>query len=200
MLKRTRITKSVDVARLGRAVSYPGIDPRVWVSIAIVTSFHVDSAQGVFAGVTLLPLGTEATARVGAIYAGNGFGFYAPLKVDDEVVVIAPSGEPDEGLIVVSRLWSASDPGPAEASSDPDEVILHIEDNTTFRIVVGGTGKMVVEARDSSTIMLGADNLTLNTVPQSSANGVVTGTGIDPFTGSTYASLGNASTKVGAKT
>jgi hypothetical protein len=195
-----RINKGIDVSRLARAVSYPGIDPRVWVSLATVTAFHVDPVQGVFADVFLMPLGAQATARVGAVYAGNGFGFYAPLKIDDEIIVMAPSGDMDEGLVVVSRLWSAADPPPSEAASSSDEIILHIEDNKVFRIIVGGTGKMVIEARDSATIMLGDDGLELNPVPQSSTNGIVTGTGIDPFTGSTYAVLGNASTKVAAKT
>jgi hypothetical protein len=156
VLKGSRISGTVDMDRLARAVSGPGIDTRVWVSQAIVRAFKV-KATGVFAEVVLIPSGVgvngagemteqRVTARVGPIYAGNGFGFYAPLEVDDEVLVTVPEGVTDSGVVVVARLWSASDPTPQTARDHPADVVLHVREDKDLRIYVGGGGKVRIAA------------------------------------------------------
>lgn len=142
MLSRSRVSGILDMGRLSQAVSRPGIDPRTWVSLAIVNSVVVDPVEGVFCGITLMPSEIEETARLGAAYAGNGFGFYAPPKVDDEVMVCAPSGDPSQGLVITGRLWSPSDVPPAEASSHPQDVLLKVEEGQTLRLKVSGGGKV----------------------------------------------------------
>lgn len=144
MGSRSRVSSLLDMGRLSQAVSRPGIDPRTWVSLAIVNSVVVDPEEGVFCGITLMPSEIEETARLGAAYAGNGFGFYAPPKVDDEVMVCAPSGDPSQGLVITGRLWSPSDVPPTEASSHPQDVLLKVEDGQTLRLKVSGGGKVIM--------------------------------------------------------
>lgn len=151
---RSRVSTTVDVGRLANAVSRPGIDPRVWVSYAILTSEPyietVAGRQDVLVDVTLFPTGTEETARVGAMYAGNGFGFYAPLHKDDEVLVCAPSGDPDEGLVVTQRLWSPSDPPPDAVAQYPTDVTLVVEPDRALRLNVSGGGKVYIGSNDGT--------------------------------------------------
>lgn len=158
---RSRVTSGVDVTRLSNAVSRPGIDPRIWVSYAVLTTdVYVDNTpgdQGVFANVQLLPSGVQDTARVGAIYAGNGWGLYTPLHKDDEVLVVAPSGDPDEGLVIVQRLWSTSDPQPSEVVQGADDVVLVVEPDKNLRITTKGTGNVYLTAEDGKVILGDAD-------------------------------------------
>lgn len=144
MLKSTRVSRSLDTSRLGQAMARPGMDPRRWVSLAIVEAVHVDPVEGVFVDVTLLPQRQTETARLGTEYAGNGFGFYAPLQPEDEVLVEAPSGDPDEGLILSRRLWSPSDPPPAEAVSNKEDVALRVRPGQNIRILVNNGGRAIV--------------------------------------------------------
>ena len=147
MLKHSRVSTTPDVGRMGKALRAPGMDTRTWVALAVVTAVQVDPNEGVFANVTLMPFGTEATARVGQEYAGDGFGFYTPIEVNDEVLVAAPDGDPDNGLIVTRRLYSASDPPPAEAAEFPDDVLLVIREDKTMRILVVGDGLVEIRSR-----------------------------------------------------
>jgi hypothetical protein len=143
---RSRVTTTPDLGRLANAVARPGIDPRVWVSYAILTSDPViemrDGQQDVFVDLLLLPTQEASTARVGVAYAGNGFGFYTPLHKDDEVLVVAPSGNPDEGLVVTQRLWSPADPPPEALTTYPTDVLLVVETDKSLRINVAGGGKV----------------------------------------------------------
>src|SRR5713226_4453753 len=94
---RSRVGTTPDFYRWGEALRRPGMDTRTWVSIAYVQAVKVDPVDGPLADVLLMPSEDQETARIGAIYAGNGWGIYAPLYKDDEVIVSAPSGDPDHG-------------------------------------------------------------------------------------------------------
>ena len=142
--------RGIDIQRISAAVERPGIDPRVWCSLAIVTDFHVDPDVGPLADVELIPDETPHTARLGTLYAGNGFGIYAPVAVNDEVLVVAPSGHPDNGLVIVSRMHSASDPPPASSVSDPSDVLMHIEKDNDLRLVVSGSGTIRIGTPDAA--------------------------------------------------
>ena len=162
MGSRSRVSSLLDMGRLSQAVSRPGIDPRTWVSLAIVNSVVVDPVEGVFCGITLMPSEIEETARLGAAYAGNGFGFYAPPRVDDEVMVCAPSGDPSQGLVITGRLWSPSDVPPAEASSHPQDVLLKVEEGQTLRMLVSGGGKVIMGDEASAKGVARLDDTTAN--------------------------------------
>lgn len=148
----------LDVNRMSEAVSRPGIDPRLWVSLAIVTEVFVDADHGHFVQVLCVPSQAVHPARVGTLYSGNGFGLYLPLEVDDEVVVVAPDGDPAAGLVVIPRLWSGGDPPPEEAATKPTDLLLLAKAGATVRIATAGDGDVVIEARGSGVVKLGGES------------------------------------------
>lgn len=153
MRGHTRISSKLDTSRLGQAISRPGIDPRAWVTLAIaLDESKVDPAYGVFVNVQFMPTGEKYTATVPAGYAGKGFGFYAPIHKDDDIVVMIPLGDPRLGVVVVGRLWTAADTPPTEAVTDPDEVMLIVEKDHNLRLKVTGTGKVEVDSDDTVTL------------------------------------------------
>lgn len=182
MLRHSRVTGQLDTSRVAQAVTKPGIDPRIWVSYAFVTKVVVDPVQGVFANVILSPSQVPETVRVGYEYAGSGFGIYNPLRVDDEVLVIAPSGDPNEGMVITQRMYSASDPPPQEAVDHPDDPVFHVRPGQTLRIVVEDGGNVIIDPKGQG-VQLGGEDL-------GDRDGLVQGTGNDPFTGLPYWFLG----------
>jgi hypothetical protein len=132
------------------------MDPRAWCSLAIVQSVVVDEAEGVFCDVLLMPSKRRETARLGAAYAGSGWGLYAPPMVDDEVLVSAPSGDPAQGLVITSRLWSPADVPPADAATHPEDVLLTVRPDRSLRIKVQGGGNVIL-AVDTGKVFLGSE-------------------------------------------
>jgi len=166
---RSKVTRGIDMARFSNAVSRPGIDPRIWVSYAVLTSEPyietVDGRQDVVVDLVLMPSLQEETARVGSIYAGNGFGFYAPMHKDDEVLVVAPSGDPDAGLVVMQRMWSPADPPPPELKENPEDVTLVIEEGKSLHLMTMGGGTIYLDALDGGSLTVnveGGGNVNLN--------------------------------------
>ena len=178
-----------DHLRLGSAASFPGIDPRTWTAQGIVTQVIVEET-GVLAVVALGPDDPGHLARVGTEYAGDGFGAYWPIEVDDHVTVAFPGGDIRAGLVVIARGWDAGDPPPAEVIANPSDVLIMVKTGQTLRMVVSGGGSVVIEARDGSLVKLGDEDVNPIT------DGAVCGTGIDPSTGLTYWELGSTSSKV----
>jgi phage baseplate assembly protein gpV len=132
-----------DVSMIARAIQRPGIDPRAWVSLAIVQSVVVGT-DGAFCDVLLVPSNRLHTARLGAAYAGSGWGLFLPPLVDDEVVVLAPDGDPSAGLVIVSRLWSQVDAPPTEAQANPEDAVLVVQPDKSLRLLVSGGGKVIM--------------------------------------------------------
>lgn len=158
MMIRSRVASTPDVSRIAAAVRGPGIDSRTWVAVGVVTACQVDAAEGAFVDVRLLTGrgGRTEVARVGCAYAGPGFGLYAPLQVDDEVLVEAPDGDPDNGLVVTARLHSPSDPPPQDVVDHPQDVVLVVRPGQSVRVVAVGGGSVILEARgDGSQVLLG---------------------------------------------
>jgi hypothetical protein len=56
------------------------------------------------------------------------------------VTVLAPSGDPDEGLIILPRMHSASDPLPQEVKDNPTDVVLRVKPGRSVRVIVDGGG------------------------------------------------------------
>lgn len=156
MLKRSRIGTGVDTQRFGQALARPGMDPRVWISLAYANDESVvDPPEGVFVDVTLAPSGQVVTARVSAPYAGAHFGRYAKIHKDDELLVGLPNGDPAEGTIVLARLWSKADQPPDDASQNGDEVVDAIEPDKPYRLRTSGSGKIEVDAEAKVTVKSG---------------------------------------------
>jgi len=159
VLKRSRVGSTIDMGRLSKAVSRPGIDPRVWVSLAVAESdTFVDPAHGVFIDVLLLPTLERYTARVPADYVGKGFGFYTPIHKQDDLLIGIPSGDSAEGCVVLERLYSASDTPPKDAQDHPKDVLLHVEKDQNLRIRMEGGGTINIIVADGK-INLGKEDL-----------------------------------------
>lgn len=149
-MMKSRVAGIMDVARLAMAVRTPGIDPRPWVSLASVMAVGKIDDESPVVDVMLMPLRQRFPARVGSLYAGPGYGFYAPIFVDDEVLVEAPNGDPSHGLVVTARLFSASDPPPQAAVDHPTDILLVTKKDASIRIVPQGEGKVVLGDVDAS--------------------------------------------------
>lgn len=154
MLKNSRVTGALDTVRLGNALARPGMDTRIWSSLAIVLKVVVDPDEGVFVDVRLMPSRLKETARLGCEYAGAGFGVYFPVEVNDEVLVEAPSGDPDHGLVIVRRLHGAADPPPTQVADHPADALIVVKRNASLRIIASGTGKIVLQV-DEGKVLLG---------------------------------------------
>ena len=177
-----RASSQIDFAAMGRVLARPGMDPRSWCSLAIVQSVVVDEAEGVFCDVLLMPSKRRETARLGAAYAGSGWGLYAPPMVDDEVLVSAPSGDPALGLVITSRLWSPADVPPADAATHPEDVLLTVRPDKSLRLVVSGGGKVILGTADASRgvarlddqVNIGTKTVTVQVLVPSPPSGTVT--------------------------
>lgn len=170
---RTRIGNKVDAARLAQLVSMPGIDPRVWCSLCVVDKVVVDTDHGVFADVHILSTATtdengdivaqSETVRVSPAFAGSGVGLFFPPLEGDEVVVLWPDGNPDNGGVLVSRLWSAADPPPQKAKDKPADALLMLGKDVNLRIIMQGQGNAVIQV-DQGKVLLGAEDGTAKVV------------------------------------
>lgn len=159
MLRHSRASGLMDMNRLGAALARPGMDTRITSSYAYANDeSHYDAAHGVFVDVTLAPSGQVLTARVPADYAGKGFGFYARIHKDDELLVVLPNGDPSDGPVVVARLWSQADTPPAEAGTDEDEVMLVVEKDKNLRLKTTGKGVVEVDSDTTVTIAVGSSS------------------------------------------
>lgn len=147
MLRRSRVGSTIDLNRLAAGLSRPGIDPRIWFSLAFaMADSKVDPAHGHLAAVQLLPSGVQVTVRVPQGYAGNGFGQNKGLvHKDDELVIAFPDGDPATGGIVQARLWSAADPPPALVSDNPGDMVDVLEGGKNIRQLLSGGGQVQVE-------------------------------------------------------
>src|SRR5512147_1532249 len=123
-MPRSRMTAPADLRSAGDGYSYPGIDPRSWVSHATVDDedpVSFDADLGPLVGVTLQPSKEQCVCRVGMGIAGRGEGQYYPCVAGDEVLVALPEGSPRAGGVVVARLCNSVDrfPSGSVAGQDP---------------------------------------------------------------------------------
>lgn len=152
---RAKVSRAADTSRAGAALARPGMDTRNWFLQAQVTAFKLDNTLGPMADVILLPDGDPETVRVGYTYAGNGFGFYAPVAVDDLVVVAFPNGEHDAGGVIVARLYGPAETPPSTATANAADVCLHVEDGKNLRLRATGKGNIVIMVDDGQKVLLG---------------------------------------------
>lgn len=121
-----RIPRPLDQRTAAEAFSFPGVDPRQWVSMGTVSTdvddpviFDEDLGQPLVA-VTLQPSMVPVMARVAGQIAGNGEGEWHPFVPGDEVVVLLPEGREDSGAIIVGRCNNAIDKFPMESVAGQD--------------------------------------------------------------------------------
>lgn len=145
-----------DVAKIAKALERPGIDPRKFVDLAIVTTVAVD-ASGVHADV-ITSEGLPETVALAPPYGGPGYGFYGPLDPDDAILIAMPDGKFDAGGRIIGRIWDPGSPPPAEVAAHPEDVAIVIKPGQQIRIVVSGGGDVVITARDGGKIIHGDDD------------------------------------------
>jgi microcystin-dependent protein len=175
------VRSSIDVGRLGKSVSRPGIDPRLWLTLAIIEDVAYDPEEGMFADVQFLPDGDYETCLIGSDYAGDGYGTFTPPKVGDLVLVAVPSGDVGIGPIVVARLFSGEAPPPPEfqneagsdetdAATGPTTVVepaqvlkIVAKEGATIRFEVDGSGKVEIAATGAAQVEVTGENaVTIN--------------------------------------
>lgn len=202
----------VSAGRLASLVARPGIDTRYNLVLAVIDDVRVDPVEGVFADVSFLPNEEPETAILGVPYAGNRYGFYFPLEVDDIVLLGLPNGDPGMGPIVVARMWSAADKPLVESQGTADtnnegqyhpssDVVLRAKPGANTKIIVsdGANVTITVEGSGNVNLKVNAGSVNLGSDSHTALEGVVQGQAIDPLTGLTQTALGNTSTKVWAK-
>lgn len=104
-----RKARPIDARSLGEALSYPGIDPRTWISYATVDGDPVDHDDelGYLIPITLQPSQVQQTAVVGQQIAGDGEGEHWPFVEGDTVLVAIPHGMERGGPVIFCRLSNA---------------------------------------------------------------------------------------------
>lgn len=144
---------------MGSALSFPGIDPRTWFTLAVVKAVKV-TEQGTYADIVTIA-GVEECVTVTPVYAGKGFGLYTPLDVGAFVVVAFPEGDPNTGGRIVGVCWDAGSTPPTEVTDHPADVVLVTKEGASCRIVAQGAGDVVLEAKGSGKVKLGGDDAEL---------------------------------------
>lgn len=142
-----------DVKRMGEAVSHPGIDPRTWLTLAVVDAVNVTD-HGVYADITTIT-GNKECAVVAPLYAGPGFGLYTPIYVGAFVVVAHPEGEGNTGGRIIAMTWDKGEPPPPEVMDAPADILLVAQPESNVRIITKGGGNVVLEVRDGGKVLLG---------------------------------------------
>jgi hypothetical protein len=147
---------SIDRMKAGQAVSHPGIDPRDFVRLAIVTAVSVD-ADGHYADVVTIPDRMEETVSISPPYGGNGYGFYMPVDLDEQVVIALPAGEFNAGGRVIGGTWDPAYRPPTEAIENRDDVVLVVKPGQSCRIIVKGGGNVHIDAQDGGVVLVRGD-------------------------------------------
>lgn len=125
-MRRRRVLGELDNRTLGEGFSFPGIDPREWVSFGVVDGgdeespvvFDEEDGQP-YVLVTLEPSKRPAMCRVGMEVTGNGEGEWTPFLNGDEVLVVMPEGREDNAVIV-KRLANKLDAFPMSSVAGQD--------------------------------------------------------------------------------
>lgn len=134
----------IDPLRIGEGLSRPGIDPRTWTTLAIVTAVNV-TAEGIYCDVTTIT-GIEETVTLPTAYGGPSYGFYCPVAVDDWVLIGVPEGDWNAGARILAQVWDQGTPPPAVALEHPLDPALVVEPGRTLRILTSEGGSTVIAA------------------------------------------------------
>lgn len=154
---RTSVRTRPDVNALASAVSRPGVDPRVWITLAVVTELGYDPDEGPFADLQYQPNGDQETALIGSNYAGAEFGDWSSVEIGDTVLVAVPMGDPGNGPTIICRMWNAGDKPFAEMQdADDSEVptqnrVLRVKPGKKFQLVISGDGARIELAQKDAT-------------------------------------------------
>lgn len=146
----------IDVAKSANALSRPGIDPRKFVDLGIITAVDV-TAAGVHVDVTTID-GVQETAAVAPLYGGPSYGLHLPIDLDRTALLAVPDGKFNLGARVIGTVWDAGDPPPQDVIDNPDDVVLVVKPGQKLRVIVTGGGDVVLEPRDGGKVRIGDED------------------------------------------
>lgn len=123
-----RAARPIDQATAAQTVRSPGIDPRQWISVGLVTAGNENDEIVIFdesegqplVRVLLEPSKIPVVARVGGQVAGNGEGDWHPFVEGDEVLVAIPEGNERAGCVILCRLPNGIDKFPMDSVAGQD--------------------------------------------------------------------------------
>jgi len=176
----------MDQRTMAEAFSYPGIDPRVWVSYAIVETVQAETENPVdfdandgqvYVDCILKPTNIPCRARTGGMFAGPGEGTYSPYVGGEEVLVAIPEGDAKGGCVILTRLNNGYDgfPQGSVAGKDTDtntfsmmrtRPALTIESGASIMLrsaslgamlQLAGTGAVTIRDGAANVLQMGAD-------------------------------------------
>lgn len=162
--------KDFDHATYAEAFSRPGIDPRTWVSFAVVdvpgadegdaqtVEFDADDGQ-LYVNVTLKPTDVPCRARLGMMTAGAGEAVYFPFVGGEEVLVAVPDGDLRSGVVIISRLNNTFDPFPFDSvgGADPKQNAVAMMRTRTALTIESGASLQLRSATAGALMVLGSD-------------------------------------------
>jgi hypothetical protein len=167
------MTMPFDNRTLAEAFSFPGIDPRVWCSYAIVDNFTDGSEEQAvefdqddgqpYINIVLKPHDIPARARIGMLNSGPGEGTWFPFVGGEEVLVAVPQGDPRAGCVILARLGNAYDTYPTDSVAGIDPAL----NSTSF---IRSRPAFTIESGESITLR----SATAGAMMQLSAQGNVT--------------------------
>lgn len=170
-----RGTRRLDMSGMRQAM----YDRRYWIGVGLVYQpngeehWEIDDDIGVLVNVTLMPDGEPLLCRLMGHGEGGTNGVWRIPPVGSEVIVGIPAGDIQGDTVLLGVLSSGGVP----AELDADTLVVRAP-----KVVIIADGAVEV----------GQQGLTAQ-------DGVVHGTGIDPFTGATYFALNSTSVKLRAK-
>lgn len=136
----------------------------------------------------ILQLGALADETVDDAEHFHPYGFSSVPLTGAEAVVVFPNGDRGHPLVIAT-----SDRRYRPTDGEAGEVTVY--NHTGAKAVFKANGDIeIAPGPGGKIVMAGAD-----TTPGPTGEGVVVGTGIDPFTGQTYSALTNTSSVVFAK-
>lgn len=172
-----RGSRKLDMSGIREAL----VDRRFWVGLGIVykpdgesSHYEIDTDVGVLVNVELMPDREPLLCRLGGLGEGGLNGVWMIPPVGTEVAVVVPGGDIGGEPMIVGVLASGGVP----TELDGNTLVVRAPNVT----IIATEGAVEVGQKG----LIATDRM-------------VHGTGIDPFTGATYAALGNTSSTLKAK-
>jgi hypothetical protein len=196
-MRRRGPMRAPDVGRIGAALEGPGRDTRRWCAFVRVETDPKAvevGADGVWLDCLHVETGEPLRVRWGLhLLPGGGGAWFPPPRAGEELVAVFHEGEPGvaAGLAVFTREWA---PLPAAVTSAPNAV--HIIGASESVMV---TSDKTIDMKATQKVIADAPLVELGGRSLLPIDGLVHGTGIDPFTGANYFVLGNACAGVRGK-
>lgn len=120
----------------------------------VIVDIGFDPDHSIFADVKFLPNGEQETVYVGSNYAGDGYGEWNPLAVNDVVEITYPEGTAEATPVITARIWQAARKPPSQFAGTNEEPtqdkVLVVKPGQKYRIYVSQGGEVDIATDNSS--------------------------------------------------